>query len=279
MVSTSRESGDYMRQWGTLIGLYATYLVAIGRPDTTVGLRLWQLNHLARMVRKAPARVTADDLLKVFAKHSGWKPETRKSYRAAIRGFYEWAQRHGHVVDDPARDLPGFTVPRAAARPCPEAIYRAALARADDRLALMLRLGAEAGLRRGEIAQVHFNDLVASGSGPALLVHGKGGKIRIVPITESLAEAITARGGWAFPSQRGEHLNAKTIGVMCAQALAPATVHQLRHRFATRAYRGSHNLRAVQELLGHSSIATTQRYVDCSEDERRAAMLAANDAA
>lgn len=279
MVLTSQQSGDYMRQWGTLIGLYSTYLVAIGRPETTIGLRCWQLNHLARMVRKAPARVSADDLLRVFAAHSAWKPETRKSYRAAMRGFFNWAMHNGHLADDPARDLPKFSVPRAAARPCPEDIYRAALARADDRLRLMLRLGAEAGLRRGEIAQVHVNDLVQSESGPSLLVHGKGGKLRLVPITESMRDAITAQGGWAFPSQRGDHLTARTIGAMCSEALQPATVHQLRHRFATRAYRGSHNIRAVQELLGHSSIATTQRYVDCSEDERREAMLAAVGAA
>lgn len=279
MVPTSPRSGGAMVQWGKLVQLYCTYLVAIGRPPTTVGLRSWQLKHLAEIVQKAPAGVSQDDLLQVFATHTEWKPETRKSYRAAMRGFFDWAQRQGHLNDDPARDLPKFTVPRAAARPCPEQLYRAALARGDDRLALMLRLAAEAGLRRGEIAQVHARDLIDADSGPALLVHGKGGKLRLVPITDSLYEAIAARGGWAFPSQRGEHLTARTIGAMCSQALQPATVHQLRHRFATRAYRGSHNIRAVQELLGHSSIATTQRYVDCSEDERREAMLAAVGAA
>jgi integrase/recombinase XerC len=53
------------------------------------------------------------------------------------------------------------------------------------------------------------------------------------------------------------------------------TLHTLRHRFATRAYRGSRNLRAVQVLMGHSSIATTERYLACDDNEIRAAMLSA----
>lgn len=52
-------------------------------------------------------------------------------------------------------------------------------------------------------------------------------------------------------------------------------MHTLRHRFATRAYRGTRNIRAVQELLGHSSIATTQIYTAVDDEEMRAAMLAA----
>jgi integrase/recombinase XerC len=55
----------------------------------------------------------------------------------------------------------------------------------------------------------------------------------------------------------------------------PWTMHTLRHRFASRAFRGSRNLRAVQVLMGHSSIATTERYLAVDDDEVRAAMLAA----
>ena len=53
------------------------------------------------------------------------------------------------------------------------------------------------------------------------------------------------------------------------------TMHTLRHRFATRAYRGSRNLRPVQVLLGHASIATTERYTAVDDDEIRAAMMSA----
>jgi site-specific recombinase XerD len=53
------------------------------------------------------------------------------------------------------------------------------------------------------------------------------------------------------------------------------TMHTLRHRFSSRAYRGARNLRAVQMLLGHSSIATTERYCAVDDSEIRAAMMAA----
>jgi integrase len=53
------------------------------------------------------------------------------------------------------------------------------------------------------------------------------------------------------------------------------TLHTGRHRFATRAYRGSRNLRAVQALMGHSAIATTERYLAVDDDEIRAAVMSA----
>jgi integrase/recombinase XerC len=55
----------------------------------------------------------------------------------------------------------------------------------------------------------------------------------------------------------------------------PWTMHTLRHRFYSRAYRGSRNLRAVQVLMGHSSLATTERYLAVDDDEVRAAMMSA----
>lgn len=70
---------------------------------------------------------------------------------------------------------------------------------------------------------------------------------------------------------------ARTVGRLVAAALPDRwTMHTLRHRFATRAYRGTRNLRAVQTLLGHASIATTERFTAVDDDEIRAAAMAAN---
>jgi len=136
----------------------------------------------------------------------------------------------------------------------------------------------EAGLRRAEIAQVHVDDLTGGPGMYSLLVHGKGSNERVIPINDELAADIALAGGWLFPSQRGEHLTPRAVGVMCSELLGEhVTLHMLRHKFATRAYRGSRNLRAVQKLLGHSSLAITERYLDCDADEMRAAMTSAND--
>ena len=119
-----------------------------------------------------------------------------------------------------------------------------------------------------------------------LLVHGKGGKKRVVPISDSLAQAIR-RGpaghtpgapadGWLFPARDNGPVTAQYVGQLVADALPDNwTMHTLRHRFATRAYRGTRNLRAVQVLLGHESIATTERYCAVDDSEIRAAMVAA----
>jgi integrase/recombinase XerC len=79
-----------------------------------------------------------------------------------------------------------------------------------------------------------------------------------------------------FPGAEDGHLTPQHVGKLMARALPDHwTAHTLRHRFATRAYRGSRNLRAVQVLLGHSSVATTERYTAVEDDEIRAAMMSA----
>lgn len=261
-----------MTNWEKLEAAYRTWLKAIGRPSTTIELRAWQITHTARATGKPPTEITADDLLALMAAEQ-WAPETRRSYRSGVRDFFAWAVRHGHLRHDPAELIPQICVPRASARPCPDDVLADALARACPRGRLILRLAAEAGLRRAEVAAVHSRDVEP---GPSLRVRGKGGHVRVVPITDSLADAVLACDGYAFPSQRGAHLTPHSVGVMASDLLGPAvTLHMLRHRFATRAYRGSRNLLAVQQLLGHANLTVTQRYVDCDDDERRSAMLAA----
>jgi integrase len=253
--------------WNTLIDGFDTYMTAIGRPKTTRDLRRYQIAYLAKSLNIAPGRVTEADLIQWFALHD-WAPETRRSYRSAVQGFFGWAVKQGHLGVDPSVGIPQVRVPQAAPRPAAEIVYREALMRADRRTALMLRLAAEAGLRRAEVAQVHTRDVRGDVGVRQLLVHGKGGKERLVPITDELAAAIAAGGA-------GHTLGLATVGEVCSAALGPGTtMHQLRHRFASRAYRGTRNLRAVQELLGHANVSITERYTQVDDEERRAAMMA-----
>ena len=276
-----------MYNWDLQIDRYIAYLVAIGRPKTTRDLRMYQLLYFAKTANLPIDRITHDDLIDWFGIHETWKPETRRSYRAGLRGFFEWATKQGLISQNPSLEIPQYRVPRAVAQPVPDNVYRDAVAMADPRTALMLRLAGEVGLRRAEVARVHIKDLRYTSGGAQLLVHGKGSRQRLVPLSTDLADQIAAgprgyapgvmsNGGWLFPSIRGAHLTPSAVGTLCSAALPGFwTVHKARHRFATRAYRGTRNLRAVQELLGHANVAVTERYTAVDSDEMRAAMMAA----
>lgn len=94
-------------------------------------------------------------------------------------------------------------------------------------------------------------------------MHGKGGRQRVVPLTNELAAAVRARGrGYLFPGRDNGHLSPRWVGKIVTLLLpGESTMHQLRHRFATRAYSVDRDVFTVQELLGHASPATTRRYV------------------
>lgn len=266
-------SAEHAQAWAELIEAFMLTEVAAGRTPITLSFRRSLLLHIASGIGCAPTEITEEAFAAWSGQHTTWKLETRRAYRNTAQSFARWAHKAGHLATP--LELPTVPHPKVSARPTPDYAWHAALARADDRTRLMLRLAGELGLRRTEVAQVHRNDLM---SGPQLIVHGKGNKDRLIPISAELAEAIGAADGWLFPSRQGGHLTPNMVGTLISNALPDHwTAHTLRHRFATRAYRGTRNLRAVQILLGHESVATTERYTAVDDDEVRAAMMSALD--
>ena len=135
----------------------------------------------------------------------------------------------------------------------------------------MLLLGAYAGLRRAEIAGIHSDDITDMG----LIVKGKGRKVRRIPIHPILAEALVDVSGYAFRGRWGKSVTPNYVADHLEAVLPdPWTAHSLRHRFATQTYRACKDIRVVQQLLGHSSIQTTVRYVMVDEDALAAAVNA-----
>ena len=276
-------------EWAPLIEDYLRAEAGLGRSRQTIATRRAHLARLARGVRGVPHRVTEERLLAWMGRNPQWSMEHRRGIRNTAVSFFGWAHRAGQLTTNPAAELPAFKAATPAPRPAPDAAWEAGTRAADPRVLLMLRLAAEVGLRRAEIARVHTADLTIGATGPQLRVLGKGAKVRVLPITEDLAAQIEAGApghspelaafgaqGYLFPGDEDGHLSARWCGTLMADCLPDGwTAHTLRHRFATRAYRGSRNLRAVQTLLGHSSVATTERYTAVEDDEVRAAMLAA----
>lgn len=262
--------------WGDAISGYRQWLMASGKPQSTVRLRVWQIRRFAAD-HPTTYRVSTAELARWLGGH-GWSAATIASNRAAFRSFYGWLHRSRRIQRNPAADLPAVRPSRREPRPAPEWVVAAV--RCDDRTRLMIDLAAKQGLRRAEVAAIHSRDLVADADGWALVVHGKGSKDRLVPLFADVADRIRCHGfGYLFPSPGGGHLTPNRVGVLVSDALPPGwTAHSLRRRFATKAYEGGHDLRSVQRLLGHASIETTQRYIAVGSADMRAAMMFAASA-
>lgn len=262
-------------EWKSVIDGWTACLRAGGAPETTVATRREHIERAARATTwRRPRDVSDDELLKFFAAQS-WAVETRRSHRASHRRFWAWAHANGYTDRDPAQVLPKVKASEPLPRPCPEQVLLQAKAKASRRTVLILRCAAEAGMRRTEIARVHRDDLFEDLAGWSLLVHGKGGRNRLVPLNAGLAAAIIAAteesGGYMLPGREpNTHLSPRYVGTLATRMLdGDWTLHTLRHYFATRAYRLDRDVFTVQQLLGHASPATTQRYVGQDLDALR----------
>lgn len=273
-----------MATWNEAIEEWRIALAAEAKSAGSIYLRTVQIKRLARDMSAreiGPWRVTTGQLIGWLGSHQ-WSRDTLRSHRAAVRTFYQWGANVGHIERSPALTLPSIKPAQPKPKPTPDTPYRQALAEATPSIRLALRLGAEAGLRRQEIAQVHARDLHETYGGAVLVVHGKGNKDRHVPLSESLAGMLEAAcqlgGGYAFPGRINGHISPSYLGKQISALLPPgASTHGLRHRFATRAYGVEHDLFAVQELLGHASPETTRRYVQVGADRLRATINALGD--
>ena len=247
--------------WNDIIARYLDFQRAGGSPKTTVYTRRQHLEHMARRIGVEPVEVDTDALAGYMAGQS-WAPETRRGRRNTFRSFWRWGVEVGGLQINAAEALPRVRVPAPRPRPCPDLSYRSALTQAQPRERLMLRLAAEMGLRRSEVARVHVDDLLDYLGGMTLQVHGKGGKVRLVPLPAGLALELrdACKSGYAFPGNDGGHLSPRWVGKLVTRLLPDGlTMHTLRHRFASRAWASGIDTFVIQDILGHASPATTRR--------------------
>ncbi len=222
-----------------------------------------------------------------FEARAGRTNPTRARHLASVRSFYRFLSRRMGVQNSAA----GLMATPKHARPLPRPLSR------DQALEVTQEIGAEqnstaleardvalftllygAGLRISEALGL----CVADAARQALVVTGKGNKQRLVPllpvVKAALAEWVRqhptqAAGDPLFVGARGARLNPGVVQRQMRHyrdgaGLAPhATPHALRHSFATHMLNGGADLRSIQELLGHASLSTTQRYTAVDSDE------------
>lgn len=268
--------------WAGPIADYLGYLATMGCAESTVYTRRQQLEYVARQVGGDPFAVTGPALRAWFqAMRERVSSDTARSRRSALLGFYRWAVEHQRMPGpSPALALPRVRPAPPRPRPTPDAVWDIAWAAADERVRLALDLAGNHGLRRCEVVLVRpERDMMRDLAGWSLLVHGKGGKERIVPLTDDCARRLLAVGpGWAFPGAIQGHMSARWLGKLVNPLLTEAyTMHKLRHRAGTRWLDECGDIRLVADLLGHGDTKTTMIYT--AVDNGRARLVVNSSAA
>lgn len=264
-------------EWVEPLSDFVAWLRSTDAPESTIYQRTYHLRRFGKATGLPPFEVGLDDLV-AYLSAQHWGRSTKHAARSAFRNFYAWARLTRRVRSNPARHLPSVRPEFGRPRPASDDALQAGLSVADDRTRLMIRLAVGAGLRCCEVAKVHSADLVEDLDGWSLRVRGKGQKVRLVPLTRALALTLRSLpAGFVFPGRDDGHLSASYVSKLVSRALpAGVTAHMLRHRFASRAYVGAgRDIRAVQELLGHASVSTTQVYTQVPQGALRAGVEAA----
>jgi integrase/recombinase XerD len=262
---------------GAVVRLYAEHLRAAGCRPRTVTARLGGVSLLGQAAGKDPRWAGRSDIARWLAT-PGLAAWSRTTYYGHARAWFQFLLDSERRSDNPTERLKRPRPPRGIPRPLTAAQVADALAAAGTRGRSYVLLGAFAGLRVHEIAQVRGQDVSATG----IRVVGKGGHERIVPTHPLIwADAQSRpRLGWWFPSHAAEgHVVPGSVSTGIRRTLLLAGVHghahQLRHFFGTEVLRAAGgDIRVAQELLGHASPATTALYTLVDSASARAAVLA-----
>jgi integrase/recombinase XerC len=208
---------------------------------------------------------------------------------AGVRSLYRWLAQEGKVEQNPAKLVATPKLPKKLPRvPTIEEMNSVLdgdmpeVAGFPERDRLLLELLYGCGIRNAELVGMNVDDIRATAG--AILIRGKGKKERYVPFGESaqaaLAQYLPARqallaslrrnGSALLINRRGGRLTTRSVGrivktIAVAKGLSPDVhPHTLRHAFGTHMLEEGADLRAIQELLGHERLATTQRYTRLS---------------
>lgn len=245
--------------------------------------------------RPSEAPQVEPDLLRryVAEMHGRLKRSSMARKLSSIRSFYRFLERNGYLSENPAADL---SSPRMEKR-IPHYLPVDAMFRLLENAAVQTPLGLRdlavlevlysCGLRVSELAGLNVGSLDVDER--LVKVLGKGGKERIVPIGRQALRAVDRylaatqtlrQGRWGddrraplFVNARGGRLTARSVGRIvkryALEAGLPSEIspHSMRHSYATHLLDGGADLRSVQELLGHASLSTTQRYTHVSLDK------------
>ncbi len=200
-----------------------------------------------------------------WAGSQDWQVGSIRDAVSHVRSFYRWAIRAGLTSIDPTATVELPRVPRRLPRPARDAAIATAVSTADAQMQAMLALMSGAGLRCIEVSRLRWSDIdMIAGT---VHVHGKYDRERVIEIGPDVRRALAAIDGcdnYVFYNTLGKPCTACRVSQMVNKHLrecgAGCTAHQLRHRFATRALADCRDMTTVRDLMGHTSVGTTEIY-------------------
>ncbi|WP_029918417.1 site-specific tyrosine recombinase XerD [Pelobacter seleniigenes] len=274
-----------------LLDSYLDYLtIEKGLSNNTVSAYYRDLSGYFAFLKKQPgiasaADISRSDLLAYLTglRHQGLAPRTRARVLSTLRSFHRFLVRENHVSHDPSALIESPKILRALPKllSAQEVEQLLAAPQGDGKIALrdraMLEVLYATGIRVSELIDLRSADLKLDIG--CLTVFGKGSKQRLVPLGEVALEIVQEylQNGRpkllkegpieaVFPNSRGRHMSRQGFWkILRNHALAaginrPVHPHMLRHSFATHLLENGADLRAVQSMLGHADISTTQIY-------------------
>jgi integrase/recombinase XerD len=206
------------------------------------------------------------------AGHKGW---TRATYYAHLKDLCAWLVAVGYLDADPMEGVVKPKRPNAVPRSFTDAEVARIMVRAEGRVREWIQLALLQGLRAHEIAKQRGEDVTAD----YLYVDGKGGVLAALPTHPeiwAMAQRHDEDGYW-YPGSDDGHITQNIVSIEVGKffrevGISKGSIHRCRHTYATRLLRQGANIRTVQKLMRHASLASTQVYTDVSDDELRDAI-------
>lgn len=246
---------------------FTDWLHSWGASENTIETRLVVAKQAARLWPD-PSTVTPGSIVTFLANPAYSSQWTRATYYSHLRSLFGWLHERGSIPDDPTKRVRRPRPPKHKPRPLTPAEAELVLKHAHGFMRTWLILGLFAGFRAHETAKIRGDDVHED----VIYVRGKGGKDAVVPTHSRIwEEAQLYDDGYWFPSTHGsihsDQISARVTAFFREFGIT-GSYHRCRHTYGTGLLRGGTNLRVVQTLMRHESLATTAAYLAVDDDER-----------
>lgn len=242
-----------------------------GEPDNTIRRRRAVLRAVG-----CPSSITREGIETWWSSRTHLAKSSRANELAILRSFYTWCAIWEKRLDDPTVRLKAPRAVRGLPKPATDREWQRMLAhmaelpRRGPELTRAIKLGAWAGVRVSEAASLSWSDIDVDLR--QARVTGKGGKTRVVSLSKQLLEALGEDHGGNVITGRPEGWTGATLGKYVNAEIRAAvgphvTFHKLRHRYGTRAYRGTKDPKALADQMGHASVSTTMTFYSAAADD------------